>query len=120
MNKIPQETLDRVFTLLVGAACRGERCPGREPFGPLKNIEANAVVELARTGRIRVELYALNWRVVVICEGEHAGKHTALSPHAGPKGARPKPYRTIQGGDPPPPSQRRQPWSPKLYAEQKP
>jgi len=120
MNKIPQETLDRVFTLLVGAACRGERCPQQFPHGTLTNQENIAVPELARAGRIRVELYALNWRVVVICEGEHAGKHTALSPHAGPKGARPKPYRTIQGGDPPPPSQRRQPWSPKLYAEQKP
>jgi hypothetical protein len=116
MSKIPQEVLDRVFVLLEAAAVKGERCPQHEPHGPLTNVENRALPELARAGRIRIELYALNWRVVVISEGPNRGKNTMLAPGKGTR----KPYRVIMKGDPPPPSQRRQPWSPKLYAEQKP
>lgn len=80
--------LDKAFALLEATAIAGERCPQTAPFGPLPGP---ATGELARAGRIRVEIFAHNWRVVTIMEGLHRGKHTALSPYRGSK----LPYKTI-------------------------
>lgn len=66
-----QETLDRAFAAIEEAAAKGERCPtndqlpGNNPLGVL-----------ARDGRVRIEVFAQNWRVVTILDGPHKGKHT--------------------------------------------
>lgn len=74
--------VERNFALLVAAAVAGERCPQTAPHGPM---QSGAVDALVGAGRIKSEVYALNYRVVTILSGEHAGKATA--PH--PKGLRP-------------------------------
>jgi hypothetical protein len=95
MYIIPQKMLDRIFTMLVGIACRGERAPQLQPHGVLTVAENNAILEMARAGRLRVEIFAHNWRVVTICEGQYRGRHTQLSPYKGGG----EPYRVIQKGD---------------------
>lgn len=70
-------TADEAFALIEAAALKGERCPQGAPYGPLQR---NAVTALRRDGRIRFELYALNWRVATILTGQHAGKRTAPCP----------------------------------------
>ena len=90
----PQKIQDEVFTLLVGAACRDERCPQMHPHGPLTAQQNGAIADLARAGFVRLELYALNWRVIEIRAGEHKGKRTAKCPHIN-RG----PYKIIRKGD---------------------
>lgn len=86
MSVSPAE-LERQFTLIERAAEHGERCPMSAPYGPVSREGTRA---LARSKRIRIELYALNWRVATILVGPHKGKRTMEPPH---KGARP--YMTI-------------------------
>jgi hypothetical protein len=69
--------LDRDFQLLVAAAIAGERCPQNTPHGPLHDGSISALVE---EGRIRSEVYALNFRRVTILVGDHKGKSTANEP----------------------------------------
>lgn len=83
---ISQAQQDRTFELLQAAALRGERCPQSYPFGPLRS---NITSALAKAGRIRIEIFKYNWRVVTLMEGPHKGKQTAPSPEGG------QPYRTI-------------------------
>ncbi len=85
---ITAENLDREFGLLERAAAAGERCPQSGNFGPLKSHFTTA---LARAGRIRIEIYAHNWRVVTILDGPHRGKRTAETPYKGTG----RPYMTI-------------------------
>lgn len=113
---ISQARLDKVFSRMEAAAVASERAPQMQPHGPLSPEDNRAVLALARVhGRLRIEIFAFNWRVITICDGAHAGKHTLLSPHKGNK----RPYLTIQKGDLPP-GQRQQPSSPPLlrYAGQ--
>lgn len=95
--------LNGAFALLESAAATGERCPQSRPHGPLNPA---ACGQLARAGRIRVEIFMHNWRVVTIMEGLHKGKHTALHPTAR------RPYKVIEKDSAPLPVQRQQPWSP--------
>jgi len=99
------ERLERDFALLEAAAASGARCPQNVPFGPLA---AGASTQLARAGRIKVELYVHNWRVVTILDGPHKGRSTQPCPYGGSE----KPYKVIEKDSAPPISQRRQPWSP--------
>lgn len=94
MSKVP-EIMDAVFAILVDAAVKGERCPTSEQLTyAMDRTDANKwVSELAKVGRIRVEVSAHNWRVVEIREGEHKGKRTAPNPI---KGA--KPYMIVDRG----------------------
>lgn len=68
--------IDTVFGLLVDAARKGERCPQGWQLGDRNKL----VAALARAGRIRVEVWAHNWRVVEIAEGPHKGKRTLKAP----------------------------------------
>lgn len=72
--------LDRQFGLIELAARHGERCPQSKPFGP---VSPQVTTALARAGRIRIEIYAHNWRVAEILTGRHAGKRTAPTPYKG-------------------------------------
>ena len=89
-STIPSSVLvTRVFGMLEAAAAAGARCPINDqlPYGATKMLACN--------GRIRIEVYAHNWRVVEILEGPHKGKRTMEAPSIKSgklRGARPKPY----------------------------
>ena len=98
-----------LFQRLCDCAIRGERCPTADQLAGLPPPS-----ELAHAGKIRIEVFARNWRVVTILTGPHAGKSTMRDP-AGVRGA--KPYRVIDGSSLTtrgsiPPEQRRAPWKP--------
>lgn len=81
--------LERAYALIEQAAIKGDRCPQGQPFGQLTS---DAVMTLARDGRIRVEIFMHNWRVVTILTGPNVGKQTAPPPK--PKGQqRSTPYK---------------------------
>lgn len=102
---LTQSQLDNAFALLERAAVEGERCPQSRPYGPLA---PRAAGQLARAGRIRVEIFQWNWRVVTILEGTNKGKHTARCPHPGSG----KPYKVIGKDTAPTLAKRQEPWSP--------
>lgn len=68
--------LQLCFEDIVRAAVAGERCP----LNGTRNMTSHLVAVLARTGRIKVEVYAKNWRTVTIMQGEHSGKSTMHAP----------------------------------------
>lgn len=73
-------TPDEAFALCEAAAVAGVRAPqgrGDSPIG-LRSADTTA---LALAGRIRVEIYAWNWRVIEILVGPNAGKRTLAAPH---------------------------------------
>lgn len=74
----------RLFEVLVEAACAGERCPSNDQLPHRARLGG-----LCRAGLIRCEVYEKNYRVVEIRCGEHAGKRTAEHPAGG------KPYRIV-------------------------
>jgi hypothetical protein len=75
--ELTQERKDAVFALVEASAARGDRCPTNAdlPFGC-----KNALPALAREGKIRIEVYSRNWRVVTILVGPHRGKKTKAPP----------------------------------------
>lgn len=100
-----RKLLNDSFAAVEIAAITEQRCPQNEPFGPLKS---GVLTRLARAGRIKVEIYALNWRVVTILSGPHTGTRTKPAP----RGA--KPYKVVEKDDAPLQAQRQKPWSPGL------
>lgn len=116
MSATSPDNLDKAFALLCECAAQGQRCPvsrGPDAHPFLQPLHTSA---LAAQGKIRIEIYAHNWRVVTILVGLHKGKRTAPSPH---KNAR-RPYQVIDAnassisGRPIDrgASKRQQPWSP--------
>lgn len=77
--------LDKAFAMIEAAAIKGERCPQNDVFPGKKG----AVPELARQGRIKIEVFAHNWRVVTIMEGPNKGKRTKAAPMGS------EPYKVI-------------------------
>jgi hypothetical protein len=71
-----QRQLDVGFEILLNAALAGTRCPTNDTRG----LSSSVVTALAREGKIRVEVFAHNWRVVTITEGLHAGACTQAHP----------------------------------------
>lgn len=65
------------MAMLEAAAVNNERCPQNSPHGPLT---PGHTTELARTGKIRIEVFRGNWRVVTILVGPNRGKQTAPEP----------------------------------------
>ena len=95
--------MDETFALLERTAVAGERCPLNSPFGP---VDSTTITMLARRGRIKVEVYRHNWRVVTLLEGAHKGKRTKECPAGG------KPYRVVSHDTvylDPTPTERRRP-----------
>jgi len=76
------------FQLIENAAIAGVRCPMSRPYGPL---DSEGVSRLVTDGRIRVEIFRQNWRVITLLTGPHAGKSTKAAPGGG------MPYRTLGG-----------------------
>lgn len=83
---VTAEALNETFALLEEVARKGERCPAGKPYGPLN---PNVMSALAHAGRIRIEIFTRNWRVVTIMEGPNKGAQT-MPPWRGGK-----PYRTV-------------------------
>jgi len=84
-----QDVLDRTFALVEAAAAKGVRCPMSPPMGTLNS---SALSALAREGRLRIEIFMHNWRVVTIMDGPHKGKQTQAAPAGKGSG---KPYKII-------------------------
>lgn len=91
MMELSESGLSKLFKQLENCVALGARCPQTLPFGPLTRAANKGVIELARRGRIKLDIYAHNWRVVTMCEGRHFGKSTEMPPYQ--HGA---PYKTIQ------------------------
>ena len=89
MTEPKQALLDKTFARLEEAAVNGERCPMSYPMGSLNRQATGA---LARQGRIRIEIFMHNWRVVTIMDGPHKGKQTMPPPNLGGSG---RPYKII-------------------------
>lgn len=65
------------FSLLEKAAAFGRRCPKAGE----QDLTSTLTGALARAGKIRIDVYPHNWRVVTILEGPQAGKATAPPPN---------------------------------------
>jgi hypothetical protein len=72
-----KRAMETAFAKIEAAAAAGARCPTQDQIG----VHTGAVGELCRAGRIRVEVYAHNWRVAEILDGPHKGKRTAPPPN---------------------------------------
>jgi len=77
--------VEATYRALEDAAIAGVRCPENDGL----EGGSKAVGELARAGRITVEIYGHNYRVVVIANGVQVGKRTAAHPYGG------KPWKII-------------------------
>lgn len=95
MPRPRQETMDAVYKLVEAAAINGDRAPQMAPFGPLTAGMNAALLYMARAGRLRVEIFIHNWRVITLCDGPYKGAHTARSPYKGSG----TPHKVIQKGD---------------------
>ena len=99
---------DKLFEKMVDLAVRGERCPFNEHLPP------GGLSALARAGRLKIEVFRHNWRIVTILEGQHTGKHTKRDPALEPDA---KPYVVIDARSPAPRKEipaamRQEPWKP--------
>lgn len=74
----------RVFRAVEAAAAQGLRCPTRHDFRAVREWE-----ELTIGGHIKIDIYALNYKVVTVLTGPYKGKSTKLPDHGRP------PWRTI-------------------------
>jgi|SRR6185437_5763477 len=79
------------FAILERAAVSGARCPKTGERG----LTSTLTGDLARAGKIRIDVYPHNFRVVTILSGSHAGKSTMPAPN--PKW---RPYLTIDTENP--------------------
>lgn len=72
-----QERVEQCFQAILRAALRGERCPENGS----SNVNTDRCRALAAAGRIKIEVFARNFRVVTILTGRHAGRKTARAPY---------------------------------------
>ncbi|KKL95774.1 hypothetical protein LCGC14_1851170 [marine sediment metagenome] len=63
---------NQIFDIIVKRALAGERAPQTGEYKSLPPI----IKVLAKQGRIKVEVYAHNWRVIEILKGSNAGVRT--------------------------------------------
>lgn len=97
MNLQRLDAIERGYVEIERAAVAGERCPRNQGWGCeagkyvlVGGLQPGVTTVLARQGRIRIEIYPHNFRVVEILSGPHAGKRTAAPPDP-----RWRPYRII-------------------------
>ncbi len=107
MGAVQDSILDHLFDLMVHTAIEGQRCPTND------QLPDHSLPALARAGKVRIEVFERNWRVVTILVGPHAGKQTSrgsVRPEA-------KPYIVIDASSAPrrtsiPSRHRQKPWRP--------
>ena len=80
--------------MLVDAAARNQRCPqnseindalcaaGLPTFCAVAGGTTPVILALKNAGKIVIEVWGRNWRVVEICVGEHKGKRTLACPNS--------------------------------------
>lgn len=92
---VSRADINEGFALIERAAIKGDRCPTNismdNPDGTLRSGITSA---LLKEGRIKIEVYAHNWRVVEISIGPNAGKRTKAPPNE-----KLKPYLTLPKAD---------------------
>lgn len=74
---ISDTAIEKLFDQLVVIAEASERCPTND------KINTDALRALVRYGRVRIEVFRENWRVVTILTGQSAGKSTKFYPGGG-------------------------------------
>ena len=73
--------IEKVFAQIERAALAGERCPTtRTTENATGTLLPGITTMLLNEGRIKVEIYGHNWRVVEILKGPNAGKRTKEAP----------------------------------------
>ncbi|MGB6535915.1 MAG: hypothetical protein WBF58_08130 [Xanthobacteraceae bacterium] len=72
-----QERVELCFQVILRAAMQGERCPENGS----SNVNTGLCRALADAGRIKIEVFARNFRVVTILTGRHGGRKTAPPPY---------------------------------------
>ncbi|MEQ8395031.1 hypothetical protein [Thalassobaculum sp.] len=78
------ERMTAMLSDLCKAARAGRRCPDAQVLRLMGHISAtNTVLALAEAGKIKIEVYGHNWRVIEILEGPDAGSRTEESPLGG-------------------------------------
>jgi hypothetical protein len=79
---ITRELLDDGFAEIERAAVNDARCPtNRSQENPTGTLRIGVTTELVREGKIKIEVYAHNWRVVELLTGPNAGKRTQKPPY---------------------------------------
>lgn len=91
-------TEGEAFAMIERAAVSGERCPQSRVNGMTSQLTG----DLARAGKIRIDVYPHNWRVATILVGPNAGRATMAAPNKNWK-----PYLTIEKDSPSKPSYQR-------------
>lgn len=96
--RISRGALNRTLAMIVEAACDGARCPETTRSDYVKGervlirgLARGAATVLAAEGKIKVEIFARNFRRITILVGPHAGKATADPPF----GKLAQPYRVV-------------------------
>lgn len=89
LNPTTPENLERVFAMIEGAAIETVRCPKKDELGSHAGV---ATKELTLRGRIRIEIFNLNWRVAEILVGPNKGKRTEPPP---PPHTHSKPWKVL-------------------------
>jgi len=79
---IARQLLDDGFAEIERAAVSGARCPtNRSQENPTGTLRIGVTTELVKEGKIKIEVFAHNWRVVEILTGPNAGKRTQKPPY---------------------------------------
>lgn len=79
---LKRKAIDLGFAAIERAAIHGARCPTTKTReNPAGGLPSGVTSELLKQGKIKVEVYAHNWRVIEILVGPHAGKRTLAAPH---------------------------------------
>ncbi len=82
-DRTDKELADELFMIIEEEALKGNRCPTLDEFRDKFQFSMSwcRPVMLADAGRVVVEIYCWNWRVVTLMEGPNKGIHTRLPPH---------------------------------------
>lgn len=99
-HRVSHHAINSAFNMIVAAAREGRRCPETTRSDYIKGerilirgLARGAATILAAEGKIKVEIFARNFRRITILVGPHAGKATAAPPF----GELAQPYRVIEG-----------------------
>lgn len=82
--KIIQARKDALFEEVRKAAVARRRCPSTDILSLMGHTAPSTIMRaLAQDGRVKVEVYGRNWRVVEILAGPDAGARTEECPAGG-------------------------------------
>lgn len=86
--------IEQGYAEILKAALGNQRCPTTKSVdNPAGKLKSGITTKLLAAGRIRVEIYAHNYRVIEIVGGPNAGARTRA-----PDNKRWKPYKVLPRG----------------------